>query len=167
MTMTEWFTAQLEAEAALSRRALERVPDHRTDWKPHEKSMPMGYLAALVASLPMWVAMTIEHDTFDLSGPEAAPYRAQVVPTRSALVEAHEANVAKARAALAQTTDAHLMKPWTFMVDGQVVLEQPRHVMIRDNCFSHLAHHRGQLTVYLRLNDAAVPALYGPSADER
>ncbi len=166
MKMTEMFLEQLETEAALSRRALERVPDGRYDWKPHEKSMLLGYLSALVASMPLWIVMTVNQDEFDLNSPGAASFKPPELRTTRDLLEAHDRNVAMAREALLNTTDENLMKPWRFLVGGHVVSEQPRYAMLRDGIFSHLAHHRGQLTVYLRLNDAPVPALYGPSADE-
>lgn len=166
MKMTELFLDQLQAEASLSRRTLERVPEDFNDWKPHEKSMPLGYLASLVASMPLWAVMTVDRDEFDLTASYGSTFKPQEWRTSRDLVEMHEANVVKAYEALANTTDEHLMKPWKFMVGGQVVSEQPRYLMLRDGVFSHLAHHRGQLTVYLRLTDAPVPGLYGPSADE-
>jgi uncharacterized damage-inducible protein DinB len=166
MTITELFSAQLERESAGSRRALERVPEKRNDWKPHEKSMALGYLATLVATMPSWVAMEIVQDELDLNPPGGPGYQPQEWTTIGELLQAHEESVAKAREALQKTTDEHLMTPWRLLVAGQVVMEQPRHVVIADT-FAHLAHHRGQLTVYLRLNGAPVPAIYGPSADEK
>jgi uncharacterized damage-inducible protein DinB len=103
----------------------------------------------------------------DINSPGGATFRPQVVPTCNELVRMLDESVAKAREALAHTSDDHLMTTWKFVVSGHVVSEQPRYVMIRDAVFNHLAHHRGQLTVYLRLNDALVPSIYGPSADER
>jgi uncharacterized damage-inducible protein DinB len=167
MKLTELFSAEMEREAAATRRTLERVPEGRYDWKPHEKSMPLGYLATLVATMPSWVAMIVNQDELDLSPPGGSEQKPPELRTARELVEAHAESVAKGMAALAGTTDEHLMTPWRFMAGGKVVSEQPRHVMIRDAVLSHLAHHRGQLTVYLRLNDAPVPSIYGPSADER
>ncbi|MGI8770855.1 MAG: DinB family protein [Acidobacteriaceae bacterium] len=155
MRLTELFLAQLEREAASTRRALERMPEGRNDWKPHERSMPLGYLAALVASMPSWIAFMVQQDELDIASPEGAKFKPQVVSTSQGLVEA-----------LTNTTDEHLMTNWKFVVSGHVADEKPRHIMISDAVFSHLAHHCGQLTVYLRLNDAPVPAIYGPSADE-
>ena len=166
MLMTELFLGELEREAAATRRVLERVPEGRNDYQPHARSMPLGRLATLVATMPGWVAMTVNQDELDLSPPGGAAYKPPELRTRRELVEALDANVAKARQALAATTDAHLMTPWKLKAAGKVVSEQPRHIVLRDSVFNHLAHHRGQLTVYLRLNETPVPAIYGPSADE-
>ena len=166
MKLTEFLLAQLESEAEHSRLALQRVPEGHNDWKPHNKSMPLGYLAALVATMPAWIVSMVKQDELDLKSPDAAKFKPLEWSTRSELVAALDAAVAQAREALQNTTDEHLNRPWRFVVGGHVVNESPRHVMIADSVFSHLAHHRGQLTVYLRLNEASVPALYGPSADE-
>ena len=166
MLMTELFLGELEREAAATRRVLERVPEGRNDYKPHPRSMPLGRLATLVATMPGWVAMTVTQDELDLSPPGGAGYKPPDLRTARELLEALDANVAKAREALAATTDEHLMTPWKLKVAGQLVSEQPRHIVLRDSVFNHLAHHRGQLTVYLRLNDAPVPAIYGPTGDE-
>jgi uncharacterized damage-inducible protein DinB len=162
MKMTDLFLGELERETASTRRTLERVPEGRYDWKPHDKSMGLGYLAELVARLPSWTVFTIKQDSLDL-----ATYKSQPLRTSRELLKEFDASVAAAREALANTTDEHLLKPWRLLVAGQVVMEQVRHVVLRDSVFSHLAHHRGQLTVYLRLLDLPVPAIYGPSADEK
>jgi uncharacterized damage-inducible protein DinB len=164
MKLTELFAGMLDREAPICRRVLERVPEHRADWKPHEKSMPLGYLSGLVASMPSWMA--IEQDELDLNPPGGKPQQSEPLDTRAGLVKVLDESIAKARAALAGTNDAFLMTPWKLLVGGQVVQESARHAVIADT-FTHLAHHRGQLSVYLRLNDAAVPSIYGPSADEQ
>jgi uncharacterized damage-inducible protein DinB len=162
MTIVDLFEAQLEREAAISRRVLARVPEGRPDWKPHEKSMPLGYLSILVATMPSWIAMAILQDDLDI-GTGAKP---TTWSSSRELLETHDQAVAKARDALRGTPDDHLMTPWRLLVAGRTVMEAPRHVVIADT-FTHLAHHRGQLSVYLRLNGAAVPSIYGPTADER
>jgi uncharacterized damage-inducible protein DinB len=167
MELREFLLAQLELEVVATRKAVERVPEGRNDWKPHPKSTPLGYLAALVATMPGWVAFMVEQDKLNLDDPSSEGFRPKVVETKAGLLKQFEEGVAKARKALKNTTEEHLMKPWQFMMGGRVVSEEPRHVMLTNAVFSHLAHHRGQLTVYLRLNDATVPAIYGPSADER
>lgn len=166
MKITELFSAQLEREAAISRRMLERTPEGRPDWKPHEKSMPLGYLAMLVATMPSWVTMTIKQDELDLNPPGGKAQPPQTWNTAKDLVQALDTAVAEAKAALEGTNDAFLDTPWKLLVAGKVVMEAPRHVVIADT-FTHMTHHRGQLSVYLRLNDALVPSVYGPSADDQ
>jgi len=161
MKMNELFLGELEREAVATRRTLERVPEGKYNWKPHEKSMPLGYLSELVARLPSWTVFTINQDELELLGYKPPPIR-----TSPELLKALDESVNSAREALANTTDEHLMKPWKLKINGKVVYEAPRYIVLRDTVFNHLAHHRGQLTVYLRLNDAAVPSIYGPSADE-
>ena len=165
MKLTELFLTELEREADYTRRALAQVPDGKTEWKPHPKSMTLGYLAMLVATIPSWIEMTISLDELDLQ-PPGGQRKPEIFNTSNELLAALEKHVTSARKALSETTDEHLMTPWKLLVARRVVSEQPRHVVIRDAVFNHLAHHRGQLTVYLRLNDAKVPSIYGPSADE-
>lgn len=166
MKLTDQFLGELEREAEASRLALQRVPEGHNDWKPHPRSMPLGYLAALVATMPTWIVTMIKQDELDLKSPAAAKFKPLEWRKREELVAALDSSLVEAREALSSTTDEHLMKLWRFRVGGQVVDENLRHIMIEHSVFSHLAHHRGQLTVYLRLNEASVPALYGPSADE-
>lgn len=168
MKLTDLFLAQLERETASTRRALERVPEGQNDWKPHEKSMPLGYLAALVASMPSWIGMMIALDefVFDENNPDLK-YITKPRNSNRELLEVFDESVAEARLALSSTNDDHLMKMWRFIAGGHVVSEQPRYIAITDAVFSHLAHHRGQLTVYLRLHDKSVPSIYGPSGDEK
>jgi uncharacterized damage-inducible protein DinB len=166
MKWTEFFAAQLEREAPMSRKALERVPEGRPDWKPHEKSMALGPLSQLVATMPNWIAMIVLQDQLELNPPSGSGYKPPATDTAAMLLAVHEQSVSDGLAALRKTTDQHLLTTsWKLLVGGRVALEQPRHVVIADT-FTHLAHHRGQLTVYLRLNGASVPAIYGPSADE-
>lgn len=167
MKLKDYFLAQLDREAALTRKAIERVPEGRNDFKPHERSMELGYLAALVAGMPGWVAFMIDRDALDLDDPASAGFRTKALASRADLVASFESGLAASRHALENTTDEVLLKPWAFKMGGKVVSENPRHIMIADAVFSHLSHHRGQLSVYLRLVDSTVPALFGPSADER
>ena len=166
MTMTEWFLAELESEAAKSRRVLEQVPTGQRTWKPHERSMEFGYLSDLVANIPSWVGMAITMDELDIAPKDGSSQRPAPLNTSAELVAALDKAVADARAALQTTTDAHLETPWRLLAGGQLAFEQPRHQVIRDT-FLHSAHHRGQMTVYLRLLGAKVPSIYGPSADDR
>jgi uncharacterized damage-inducible protein DinB len=165
LKLTELFLAEMEREAIGTRRALEGVPDGRADWKPHEKSMSLGSLATLVSGMPSWLDMMINMDELDIAPANAGP-RPAPLTTSKQLVEAHDAAMEKMRKALSGTTDDHLMTNWKLLARGKVVADKPRHIMIRDT-IGHLAHHRGQLTVFLRLLDAPVPAIYGPSADDQ
>jgi hypothetical protein len=165
-TMTELFTTQLEREADRCRRTLEHVPEGRNDWKPHERSMQLGYLSTLVATMPSWVAMAITSDELDLIPPGGSGYKPLEWTTTEELFTALDEAVESARAALAATSDEALLANWRLLVAGEVVAEDPKYMVIAET-FTHLAHHRAQLGVYLRLNDLPVPALYGPSADEQ
>lgn len=166
MTLAQFFVDQLDREAAISHRVLANVPEGQHDWRPHEKSMALGYLATLVATMPMWIAMTVLQDSLDLQPKDGSSFPIEPWTTGADLQRQHEAAVARAREALAATSDAHLATSWSLLVAEQPVMTQPRHVVIADT-FTHLAHHRGQLSVYMRLKDAIVPSMYGPSADER
>jgi uncharacterized damage-inducible protein DinB len=156
---------QLEREAPRTRRVLEQVPEGRDDWKPHEKSMPLGRLAMLVATMPTWIPMVVNRDDLDLNPPGGSNFSQEPLRTPAALVEAHDKGIAAAREALRNASDDHLMKPWKLLVSGSTVSEDPRHAVLRDTLM-HLSHHRGQLTVYLRLNGSKVPSVYGPTADD-
>jgi uncharacterized damage-inducible protein DinB len=165
MKLTQLFLAELDREAPRTRSALQHVPLGRDDWKPHPKSMPLGRLAGLVASMPSWLPLIIEQEELDLTPP---PGRGQYQqPPTEKLVDTLDKHVEKARESLSKTSDDFLLTTkWRLLAGGKVVLEAPRHVVLRDT-LNHLAHHRGQLTVYLRLNDQIVPAIYGPSADDQ
>src|SRR5215831_19381309 len=160
MSLTKLFLVQLEREAVRTRGALESVPRGKDDWAPHPKSMPLLRLAGLVASMPSWIALIINRDELELSPPAGQGQYQQ--PTVEGLVGALDKAVQEGRAALVGTTDDYLLTTnWKLLVKGNVVMDQPRHVVLVDT-FNHLAHHRGQLTVYLRLNEQPVPAIYGP-----
>lgn len=164
MKLTQLFLDQLEREAVRTRRALENVPKGKDDWAPHSKSMPLLRLAGLVASMPSWIALIIKQDELELSPPAGQSQYPQ--PTVDGLLATLDKSVADGRAALAGATDDYLQTTtWKLLVKGTVVMEQPRYIVLVET-FNHLAHHRGQLTVYLRLADCPVPAIYGPSADD-
>jgi uncharacterized damage-inducible protein DinB len=165
MTLAEYFLAQLESEAPKTRRTLENVPSGKDDWKPHDKSMPFGRLAMLVARMPSWITLIVNQESLELQPQGGSNIPQTPLKTAAELAKAHDDAVTEARAALKATTDDHLMKHWKLTVQGNVVSDQPRHLVLRDTLM-HLAHHRGQLTVYLRMNGATVPAIYGPSADD-
>jgi uncharacterized damage-inducible protein DinB len=167
MKLTEFFREELDREVERSRKVLEQSPNGKYDWKPHEKSMILGYLANLVATMPSWVAMQVERDDLDVAPePGKSEFKQERYETSEALVKALDETSAKARAALEKTTDEHLNTNWKLLARGNVVMEAPRYLMIQDT-LNHWSHHRGQMTVYLRLLDAKVPAVFGPSADDR
>ncbi len=165
MELKSFLLEQLETEAAASRKIIDRVPEGRNSWKPHERSMELGYLASLVATMPGWVAMIIENDETDLSG-AGKSFITRGVQTRAELFSLLDDGLARSRKVLGAASEEHLQRPWTLKMGEQILTSGPRYQQIANGTLSHLAHHRGQLTVYLRLNEAKVPALYGPSADE-
>lgn len=160
------FLAELDREAARSRKALAELPDGQAAWQPHDRSMTLGYLAFLVANIPTWIARIVTDPSIDIApadGPGEAP---RAFETAAEYTEALDHAVSQARTALERTTEAHLQTQWQLLARGQVVLQMSRQDMISDT-LAHWVHHRGQLTVYLRLVGARVPALFGPSADDR
>jgi uncharacterized damage-inducible protein DinB len=166
MTMTEWFQSELESEVGKTRRVLEQVPANKRDWKPHERSMALGNLSDLTANILSWVGLAITLNELDIAPKGGTPYRPAPANTSAELVAALDKAVAQSREALRNTTDAHLVTPWRLLASGHLAFEQPRHQVIRDT-FLHSAHHRGQMTVYLRLLGAKVPSVYGPTADDQ
>jgi uncharacterized damage-inducible protein DinB len=166
MQLKDYLFSEIEREIERSRRALDQVPAGRYDWKPHEKSMIFGYLANMVATIPTWFAMQVESDELDVAPPGGSKMEMKRLETSADLVEALNSAAAGARAAFKKTTDEHLQTNWRLLAGGKVVMEAPRFEMIQDT-INHWSHHRGQMTVYLRLMGAKVPALYGPSADDK
>ena len=167
MNYTDIFLADLEREAPVSRRVLERVPDGRFDWKPNEKSMPMGYLAMMVATMPEWLGMVIQMDEMDIAPKDGPKFSPPPLKTSADLVKALDGALEKGRQALKSTDDKHLGTNWKLLSGGQVLQDSPRHVQIRDGVLSHWVHHRGQLTVYLKMLGVRIPSIYGPSGDEK
>lgn len=164
MRLTEMFIEELDREAARSRRVLTDVPRDQDDWVPHPKSMPLGRLAGLVATMPSWIPLILDKDELDLNPPQGRGQYRQ--PATAELVQVHDEHVSKAREALRARTDDYLLTTnWKLLVSGNVVSDQRRYMVLRDT-LNHLAHHRGQLTVYLRLTGQTVPSVYGPSADD-
>jgi uncharacterized damage-inducible protein DinB len=165
MKLTEFLREELDREVERSRKALQEIPDGKYDWKPHEKSMIFGYLANMVATIPMWITMQVNQDELDVAPAEGSKMEQKKLDTSEALIAALDKAAADARSAFEKTSDEHLKTSWRLLARGKVVMEAPRFEMIQDT-FNHWAHHRGQMTVYLRLLGAKVPAIYGPSADD-
>lgn len=166
MALNEGLLPEFDHEMANTRRTLERVPDGKFAWKPHEKSGAMGWLATHLANIPGWAVFVINQDSLDLA-PQGVP--AQPPPaanSRKELLAAFDKNVSAARSAIAGASDAQLFKPWSLLKGGKEILTMPRIAVLRGFVMNHSIHHRAQLGVYLRLNNVPVPAIYGPSADE-
>jgi uncharacterized damage-inducible protein DinB len=167
MKITELLITELDHEAIGSRKALEHVPEGKNDWKPHDKSMPLGRLATIVATTPAWIEMVMNMDEMDINPPGGSKFNPQPWKTRRDLLQQFEASLQKGKEILQKTTDDHLFNTkWRMLSAGKLMMEQSRYEAIREGVINHMAHHRGQLTVYLRLNGETVPAIYGPSADE-
>ena len=157
------FLPEFDHEFAETRRSLERVPEDKFDWKPHEKSWSLHDLAAHVAEVPKWVGPTLTMDTFDLD----APYERVVPGTKDEILAQFDDSVAAARAIIAETSAETLMETWKMLKGGKVELEMPKGAVLRSFIFNHNVHHRAQLGVYPRMLDVPVPGHYGPSADEK
>jgi uncharacterized damage-inducible protein DinB len=164
--MNQALIGEFDHEMANTRKALERVPDDKFDWKPHAKSFSMGALAGHLAFMAGWAKVTIEDAQFDVNPPGGQQVQQPPMKTRAEVLANFDKGVAEARKALLAATDENLMKPWSLLNGGKAIFTMPRIAVLRSMIMNHMVHHRGQLTVYLRLNDLPVPALYGPSADE-
>jgi uncharacterized damage-inducible protein DinB len=161
--ISQSFIPELQNEASSARKMLERVPFDKLSWKPHEKSMSLGRLASHVAELPTWVTTTVKTDELDFSKIDYKPYQPS---STDDLVQYFEKNVEEAITALQGVSDETMMKSWTLRNGSHVILTMPKVATIRSLAINHLIHHRGQLSVYLRLVGVPVPGMYGPSADE-
>jgi uncharacterized damage-inducible protein DinB len=167
MRLAELLLPEFDQEMAATRRVLERVPEGKFAWKPHPKSMTLGRLATLLAELPFWAVNAVTQDEFDFAPPGAPPFQPHTLESRAHILALFDENVAKARRAAAATSDAEFARPWALKSGGRVLWTNSKFGVYRGTVMNHLVHHRAQLTVYLRLNDVPVPAIYGPTADER
>jgi uncharacterized damage-inducible protein DinB len=157
---------EFDMEMANTRKTLERVPEDKLGWKPHEKSGTMGWLAGHLANIPSWASYTINQDSLDLAPGGVTPAPLPPAKSRKELLDTFDKNVAEARAAIARSKDDHLFKRWSLLRNGATLLEMPRVAVLRSFVMNHIIHHRAQIGVYLRLNNVPLPAIYGPSADE-
>lgn len=164
MAIIDKMLMEYQHEQANTRKLLERVPDEHWDYKPHEKSMSMGELASHIADNPTWAIPTMTQDVFEFDMENFKPFKAA---NNAELLAAFDKNNADAIEAMKGVTDEHLFKTWTMRANGQTMMEMPRIAVLRTMIISHTIHHRGQLEVYLRINDVPLPSLYGPSADEQ
>jgi len=166
MSIAQSLLPEFDQEMAGTRKTLERIPEDKFEWRPHEKSFTMISLATHIANMVGWGTTTIKEDSFDVAPPGAAPYREDPAKSRAALLEKFDKGVAEFRESLAGASDGALMANWSLLQGGNTLFTMPRIACLRGFVFNHLIHHRAQLTVYLRMNNVPVPALYGPSADE-
>ncbi len=162
MPLNQALLPEFDHEMANTRKSLERVPDGKSDWKPHPKSMTLGGLATHLATINHWAEAIVGQDSFDVTNAPPTP----VLQSKAELLGAFDKNVATARKAIAGATDEQLMKPWSLISGGKAVFTLPRIGVLRSFVMNHVIHHRAQLGVYLRMNDVPVPSIYGPSADE-
>ena len=161
VSIAETLIAELDSEMPPTRRLLERVPTEKGEWKPHPKSFALGHLTQLVATMPGWLTKTMQSPELNLAA--QAGYKFQKTES---LLQQFDTHVAEARAAIAASKDSDYAKSWSLKMGDQVLMTLPRGVVMRQH-INHLCHHRGQLTVYLRLLDVPIPSIYGPTADEK
>ncbi len=166
MAMSQALLPEFEMEFANTRKMLEQVPDDKLAWKPQEKSFSMGDLATHIAEVPGWMASAIQQDGFDVAPKDGPKYERPKLSSRQEILDQFDKHVASTREVLAGAKDEDLMKPWSLLKAGEAMFTMPRIAVIRSFLMNHTIHHRAQLGVYLRLNDVAVPGMYGPSADE-
>jgi len=166
MKLAESLVGEFDHEAASTRRVLDRVPEAHVAWAPHPRSKTLGELANHIAGLPVWVGRVMQSKEYDFLAPSAPTPGIRPWESKAALLAKHDRNVAEARSLIASATDAQLLEPWSLKRGGEVMFTLPRIAVLRSMVYSHTVHHRGQLTVYLRLKDVPVPAVYGPTADE-
>jgi uncharacterized damage-inducible protein DinB len=165
-SMSQSLLPEFDHEMANTRKVLERVPEDRPEFRPHQKSMTIARLAGHLTDIPWWAVAALTRDEYDVQPSDGVARERHTMTTRGALLARFDAEVAAARAAIAATSDAAMMQPWTLKQGGHVLFSMPRASALRSFVLNHNVHHRAQLGVYLRLNDIAVPSVYGPSADE-
>jgi uncharacterized damage-inducible protein DinB len=167
MAVKDTILPEFDMEMDNTRRTLERVPDDKFSWKPHEKSGTLGWMASHVANIPFWGVMTMQQDSLNLSPAGGSPPAMPKASNRKELLDIFDRNRADMRAALAAADDAAYAKPWALLMGERELFRERRVSVLRRMVFNHMIHHRGQLTMYLRLLDVPVPGLYGPSADDQ
>jgi uncharacterized damage-inducible protein DinB len=166
MPIADALLPEYDHELATTRRVLERVPEAEFGWKPHVKSMSLGQLAGHVANIPWWLSMTLDVPFYDVKAGDKEA-RLNVPASLNVMLVEFDEKVKRARASLSRATDAELAAPWTLKSEGREIFSIPRIAAVRSFVLNHLIHHRGQLSVYLRLKDVPLPSMYGPTADEQ
>lgn len=167
MKISESLLPEFDHEMQTTRAVLERVPEAEAGWRPHPKSMTLGQLASHMANIVRWGGATFEREGLDVASADAALFAPPKFETTAGLIEVFDANVALARAALSAAPDEGMGVVWTLRNGAQTILSMPRAATYRSFVMSHLIHHRGQLSVYLRLRDVPLPPIYGPTADQQ
>jgi uncharacterized damage-inducible protein DinB len=163
MPFSQTLLPEFDQEMQNTRKILECVPDDKLDYQPHPKSMSMARLATHIAELPGWSTMTLDRELLEMD----SNYKPVIAGSKAELLSIFDKNAAEARTKIAAATDADWQKTWTFKWNGEVVLSMPRAAVMRGVVMNHLIHHRGQLSVFLRMVDVAIPGMYGPSADDK
>lgn len=166
MSISQGLLPEFDQEMASTRKTLERIPEDKLTWKPHEKSMALGRLAGHIAELAGWAVDVMNKEEFDFRPAGAPPMQPLIATSQKQVLEAFDKMVPAARAAIAGASDDQFMKSWSLKSAGQTIFTMPRIVCIRSFVMNHVIHHRAQLGVYLRLNNIPVPSVYGPLADE-
>jgi uncharacterized damage-inducible protein DinB len=166
MKISDMFLPEFDQEMTTARKTLERIPEDKLGWKPHEKSMTLGRLAGHVAELAGWAVPTLTQDSLDIAPPGQPPFQPTIATSRKQVLDIFDKNREESRKAIAAISNDEFMKNWTLLRGGQTVMTMPKIAILRSFCINHVIHHRAQLGVYLRLNNIAVPSVYGPSADE-
>jgi len=167
MSISELLLPEWDQEIATTRRVLERVPDERGEWKPHEKSFPMAHLAQLVARLPGWARLILTQTEIDFAPVDGPKFPGYTIEKTATLLEEFDRSAAVGREAIAAAGDDDFRVTWTTRAAGKVLQTTTRYLMLRTSVINHLVHHRAQLGVYLRLVEVPVPQMYGPTADEK
>jgi uncharacterized damage-inducible protein DinB len=166
MTIGQSMLGEFDQEMAGTRKTLERLPEQKWNWKPHDKSGTVGWLAGHIATMPGWITMTLQTEQLDYAPVGGPAYEPPKMENRQQILAEFDKSVTEARKAIADASDADMMKDWTLLAGGQTIFTMPRAACLRSMIFNHIIHHRAQLTVYYRLLGVPVPGLYGPSADE-
>ena len=166
MKRSEALLPEFDNEMANTRKTIERVLDEKFTWKPHDKSFSMGELVSHLVNLPTWALLTLNENKFDTAPPGEQPAKSAQMANKQEALKTFDENLEKVRTAISEASDENYFSNWTLLVGGKELFTMPKIAVLRSFVFNHLIHHRAQLTVYLRLNDIPVPAIYGPSADE-
>jgi uncharacterized damage-inducible protein DinB len=164
MSLADAMLQELQYECAITRKLLERIPEDKLEWKPHEKSMPLGRLATHITEIPQWAGVIVDQGELDMATIDFQP---TILGSRADLLDSLQKNLDKFEDVMKGKDDQALLENWQLKHGDKVIFDLPKVAVLRSSVLNHIVHHRGQLSVYLRENDVPVPAIYGPSADEQ